>query len=59
MKAQVLQIVRASKNGVSLSAIARKLNRDLAAVVLPVTLLMEAGLVEKQAQLYRTKERTQ
>jgi DNA-binding NarL/FixJ family response regulator len=55
LKTAILEILRASGEGLTLSAIAEKLKRHFASIIGPVRLLIEEGLIEKQDKIYKIR----
>jgi len=55
LKTSILDILRSSKEGLTLSAIAEKLKRHFASIIGPVRLLIEEGLIEKQDKTYKIR----
>jgi hypothetical protein len=55
LKYRILQILRASPVGLSLSEIGTAMNRHFAALIGPMRLLIEQELVEKHDKLYKMR----
>jgi hypothetical protein len=55
LKTSILDILRSSEEGLTLSAIAEKLKRHFASIIGPVRLLIEEGLIEKQDKTYKIR----
>src|SRR6185369_16895764 len=55
LKTAILETLRASGEGLTLSAIAEKLKRHFASIIGPVRLLIEEGLIEKQDKIYKIR----
>jgi hypothetical protein len=55
LKTAILEILHASSEGLTLSAIAEKLKRHFASIIGPVRLLIEEGLIEKQDKIYKIR----
>ena len=55
LKTAILEILGASGEGLTLSAIAEKLKRHFASIIGPVRLLIEEGLIEKQDKIYKIR----
>jgi hypothetical protein len=55
LKTAILEILRSSGEGLTLSSIAEKLKRHFASIIGPVRLLIEEGLIEKQDKIYKIR----
>jgi len=55
LKTAILEIIRSSEEGLTLSAIAEKMKRHFASIIGPVRLLIEEGLIEKQDKIYKIR----
>ncbi len=55
LKSRILLILRASPVGLPLSEIGTAMDRHFAALIGPMRLLIEEGLVEKQDRLYKIR----
>ncbi len=55
LKTAILEIIRSSEEGLTLSAIAEKMKRHFASIIGPVRLLIEEGFVEKQDKIYKIR----
>ncbi len=55
LKSAILEILRSSGEGLTLSAIAERMKRHFASIIGPVRLLIEEGLVEKHDKIYKIR----